>query len=536
MPTHELSLEGYWHRRLVRLCERVAPEVSDADRIRQICELGPCEFSEQVLGMRPWSRQRDILSSILTHTKVAVRSGHKVAKSTSLAILALWFYCRYPRARVIITAPGYRQVEEIIWREVLWLVRNARIPIPGGGNISEKAATGLRHPLTQAQIIGYTSDKKEAIAGISGPAILYLVDEASGVPQGIFEAIMGNRAGGNAWLFLISNPTRADGEFYEAFHGKGEEAIGAKVGYHTIHIDSRESPNFTGECIDLGYPDGVPGLATPAWEEELRLTKGEDSAEYGIRVKGDFAYAEQLKICPMQLLRDAQGRWDEADDDGPLCIGIDAGGIGNDPLGLAARRSKRLLEVREHYKIGTNEAVVPLLLAIASEHGGLQGGTVVVDADGETGARQYAAVRAYWLEAGQGIWRLVRFRGSDAPRKPMDRQYGQQRDMLHCSFRDWLKAGGALPLSRELERQLHAPEFTYDLRMHLKVTPKDGTDGLRERLGRSPDLAEAAMLSTWVSQVREAVAAPVEPVNMDPREAVMAIEGGQNAFDPYAGM
>ena len=533
MPNHDLTLEAYWHRKLVRLCERIAPQVTDEDRIREACERGPVAFAQEILGVTPWSRQAELLRDAVTYMQIALRSGHKTGKSMSFAILALWFYCKYPRARVIITAPGYRQVEEIIWREIKWLVMRSKVPIPGGKDISERASSGLHHPTTDAQILGYTSDKKEAIAGISGPWLLYLVDEASGVSPGIFQAIEGNRAGGNAWLLLASNPTKADGEFYEAFHSQSEEAIGPEAGYHCVHIDSRESPNFTGEAAALGFPNRVPGLATPAWEQRLAKKYGTDSAEYGIRVKGDFAYAEQLKICPITRLREAQARHDEVEPSGPLYIGVDAGGIGNDALGLAARRGRKLLEVREHYRIGDHAACVPLMIAIAEEWGGLHGATVVVDADGETGAKQYAAIRDYWLESGKGAWKLVRFRGSDRPRPPRDRQFAMNRDLLHASFRDWLKEGGAIPMNRELERQLHAPEFSHDLRMRLKVTSKDGDAGLRSVLGRSPDLAEAAMLSAWEEGGQPAPVAATEPARMDPREAVQDMQPG-GEFDPYA--
>lgn len=538
MAGHSAETLDQWSARQFRAAlDRLAPQATDLDRLREIAARGPVAFAREALGFTPWSRQSELLDDACRYMQLALRSGHKTGKSTSFAVLALWFYVRYPGARVIIMGPGYRQVQQIIWREIQRLWRGAKIPLPG--RISELASTGAVDPATSSQIIGYTSDKREAIAGISGSYIMYLVDEASGVPEAIFNAIEGNRAGGNAWLLMASNPTRADGEFYDAFHRKSVEALGPDYGYHTVHIDSRHSPNVTGECKALGYPDGIPGLATTEFIERLKATAGEDSAEFKIKVEGSFAYAELLKIMPLHTLQQMQERWAETPAEGTRQFGIDAGGIGRDPLGLAYRQGQKIEEVREHYKIGTDAAVVPLLLAFAEAHGGLAGSTVVIDSDGETGARQYAELRQYHLAQGHGQWRLVRFRGSDKPAGIKVQQYTMNRDLLHAQFRDWAKSGGAIPPHAELERQLHAPEFGTDIRQRLKVTPKDGEKGLRALLGRSPDLAEAAMLACWVPSGGLAVTAAApqaapEGRTFDPLALIDEGRSGGNAFDPYA--
>jgi hypothetical protein len=80
------------------------------------------------------------------------------------------------------------------------------------------------------------------------------VDEASGVPRVIFEAIEGNRMGG-ATILLLSNPTKNEGEFFDAFHSKSKL-------YFTLKISSRNTPNAI-----LGYKL-FPGLCQRAEIEE----------------------------------------------------------------------------------------------------------------------------------------------------------------------------------------------------------------------------------------------------------------------------
>jgi hypothetical protein len=48
----------------------------------------PVLFAVEVLGLTTWSRQAEIMRAVATHSRVAVKSGHKVGKSTTIAALA----------------------------------------------------------------------------------------------------------------------------------------------------------------------------------------------------------------------------------------------------------------------------------------------------------------------------------------------------------------------------------------------------------------------------------------------------------------
>src|SRR6188768_3692654 len=103
-------------RRLRLEADRLAPPVTDGDLLRAYANPpNPVGFARDILGINPWSKQRAILESVASHQRVACASGHKCGKSTALAILALWFYCSYPGARVVLTAVTDNQVNGIIW-------------------------------------------------------------------------------------------------------------------------------------------------------------------------------------------------------------------------------------------------------------------------------------------------------------------------------------------------------------------------------------------------------------------------------------
>lgn len=264
----------------------------------------PVEFARKELGIEPWPRQADFLRAAAQHKRVACRSGHKVGKSLAVVILALWWVATRPGSRAVITAPTFPQVKNILWRELRrWYPRiQARIR---GGRIPLDPSTGIELDGGR-QILGISTDAPENLAGLSGPFMMFIVDEGSGFPDDLYEAIHGNRAGGDdssdtsdAKLVAISNPTQIQGWFYEAFltgtYNLAPSNDNADRRWRLLHISSLESPNVTGEGKK------VPGLATRAWLEETLLEagpEGEESNLYRVRVLGEFPIELALAVVP----------------------------------------------------------------------------------------------------------------------------------------------------------------------------------------------------------------------------------------------
>lgn len=484
--------------------------------------------------MRLSARQCEILSAFAEWQRVSVVSGHKVGKSTMYAVLALWFFCTMPESRVVITATTDNQVNGIIWREIRRLVKRAAragIQIPGANNIHELARSGLVNPADLSEIKGYTAKQAEAIAGVSGPAILYLVDEASGVVDFIFQAIEGNRAGGNAWVFLASNPTRGDGEFYDSHHSKSHDVLG-KHGYRAFHVDSRESPNVTGEWQTLeewreSKPGGgdwawrertkmIPGMAQPGWVEEKIREWGEDSALFKIRVAGLFVAAEEGKVFPATLLAEAVARHGEAVADGRLYIGCDPAGDseGGDASSFCARRGLRVLEFRGRSGMSVQAHLAEIDDIIAThklDKGERTKPIVCIDAEGKVGWDVYVALREHG-ERSQGF-EVCRVRSSEkARRQPL--LFDRWRDELYANGRAFLRDGGSIPDHARLQKDLHAASWYQNDHGRQKATHKDD---LRKLLGRSPNDGDSFLLAVW-----EPTAARQEDEETRPAQAAAA--------------
>jgi hypothetical protein len=459
----------------------------------------PVAFFREVLGLEPWERQRDILEAVRDHPRAAISSGHKIGKSNCAAGLALWWYCSWPDARVVMSSTTARQVDQILWRELRMLrARSGRcvackeadpdghvIPRPCQhsaiieGEQGELARTGLKADDFR-EVTGFTARESEAVAGISGRRLLYILDEASGIPEEIFEAISGNLAGGGR-IVLFGNPTRNEGEFFEAFNAKSHL-------YFTMRVSSEETPNAT-EGREI-----IPGLATRDWIEEKKDEWGEDSPLYAVRVRGQHVTIEEGKAFSLHMIVAAEQRWADTSPEGRLHIGLDpAGDTGTgDESAFCVRRGLKMLALRA--KRGLNDAAhITELFALIQEFG-LPRETPVVcfDRDGIIGARLFGALQAV-IDREPPPFDLVAVRASDrAVRQPQ--LLHLVRDELVENLRQWFRDGGAILEDVKLEKELHAFELKNDLKGRQKATPKDV---LRKLLGRSPDRFDALALSVW---------------------------------------
>ncbi len=498
----------------------------------------PVAFFREVLGVEPWSKQIEIIEAVRDNLRVAVSSGHKISKSHTAAGLALWFYCSWEDARAIMSSTTSRQVDQILWRELTMMrARGGRCvqckrddpdglvirrPCPHSslidGELGGLARTGLKADDFR-EIVGFTSRETEGIAGISGRNVLYILDEASGIPDPIHEAIAGNSAGG-ARCVMFGNPTKNEGEFFEAFYGKSHL-------YKSIRVSSEETPNVVqGRIV-------IPGLATREWIDLKREEWGEDSPLYRVRVKGEHALNEGGRIFNLHLIATAEQRWHDTAEAGRLYIGLDpAGDSGTgDNTVFAPRRGLKLLALREFLGLNEDQHLVQLLLLIQEFRLPRETPVVVVDREGPVGARVVLALRMY-QEQHPAAFEIVTVRASDAAkRKP--KLYDRWRDELAGNLQQWFRDGGAIPEDPKLEKELHVWEWFQHVNGKAKLTPKPKA---RKALGRSPDRYDALALSVWEPLSLAETDADGTPAAVQPliaREADAAYGG--TGMDPYAG-
>ncbi len=510
-------------------------------------------FAREVLGIEPWGDdehgQLGLMRLVDFYQRVAVRAGRKVSKSCTLAILALAWFASYYDAQVVMSSTTARQVDEILWDEVRKmhdrasrpldpedpaLVRNSLLTTrPIDGEPKQLARSGLVSGFRR--VAGFTAREGVAAQGKSGVHLLYLLDEASGISQPIIDAIIGNMAASGCKLVLAGNPTKAEGEFYEAFDKKRATESNPR-GYHVLTISSEESPNV------IERREVVPGLASLEWLQDREHEWGRESPLFKVHVLGQHVEIEAGKIISLQAIREAEERWAATGDgavpaEGVLHIGVDpAFGGSGDEAAFAVRRGRRCMEIAA-FRTLTDEAMhVARLVALLEVHrkpGEIA--VVVLDALGDVGAKVALAFHAYQQEHPAEMV-LICVRGSDnALRDPAG--FVRVRDELWGCVEKWLRRvedggeGGAIPEDARLERDLHAPSWlTHDLKQRKVATKKDD---LRRALKRSPDRGDALCLACWDSSKQAAIALADAREPEKPR-AKPGMGFAEEVVDPYA--
>lgn len=448
----------------------------------------PDGWARDVLGVHLWSRQRQIVESVRDNARTAVRSGHGVGKTFVAAVILLWFLDTHPRSRVISTATKWSQIEKLLWHEIRQLLARAESrsqaksrPVFGG----ERLLVELRLP-DGRYALGLSSkpEQAETFQGHHAPYILLIVDEASGVDQRIYDAAEGYLTTDGSRLLLIGNPTRTSGEFHAAFRSK-------RADYATLHISALDSPAITGEVV----PDEVRAALTgQKWVDSRRRAWGEDSPLFKVRVLGDFAPAGENVVIELGDVEDAQDRELPADPVvDPVVVTCDVARFGSDETVIAVRVGRRVRIVERYSgKATTHTAARVAEVARRFPHSVRKPVRIVVDVVGVGGG----VVDQLKAEG----WGVVAYNAGAAARRPD--LYPNRRSEL------WFELAEALPGldldgDEQLLADLTAPLFSYDARMRRVVEPKDRT---KQRLGRSPDRADAVMLtlvegSQWFTEM-----------------------------------
>ena len=243
-------------------------------------QMNPAQCIEDVLGVTLWPKQKEIAQALWKHRRISVRAAGDVGKSFIAACIVIWALINFPRCYIITTAPTNAQVKDILWREVrmLWKKRSGVFPI----------APGISSNLKDLKIdderlaVGFATDQPERMSGRHDERIFFIIDEATGVDDSIIRSIDNSMGGENAWMILISNPTRRRGYFYRSHMDQTFSQL-----FHRIHISADECAAWHERHIKKGNAP-IPGLVTrQAVKEKRRLWQHEPDS-VSIFLEGNF--------------------------------------------------------------------------------------------------------------------------------------------------------------------------------------------------------------------------------------------------------
>lgn len=345
------------------------PELSEADQvlaaIAKRYQDNPVFFSEHALGHRTWSKQREIMLSVAANQKTAVRACHGSSKTYAAAALASWFFESYPESKVITTAPTGRQIKDLLWAEIGKNYRTSRYGLTGDCSL-----VGVRTEYAEHFIEGFSTDSASSAEGFHAPQILWILDEAKGLPQWLWDSVEGSISGGFSRVLVLSTTDGVNpGEMYHKIFTERREI----KNWNHIHISSKDLPLMTGEEFrgidipNLARPDVFKyaykaakdfkiQMTGPEWVKSRGETWGKDSVLYITKVLGEICDKGFDNIIGLSEVLKMFDNYQDKDfnSEGETEIGADIARMGDDSSLFYKRKGLKIIGRQEYTKTRTN--------------------------------------------------------------------------------------------------------------------------------------------------------------------------------------
>lgn len=408
------------------------------------------------------------------HFRIAIRSGHGTGKTAKAAQLILYLGIFKRDCKIIATAPGKPQLNRFLWPEIRkW---HANLPIELQQCIDVHAEVVRFGNGNEAFGRTAPKGKPESIAGGHAKHMYWICDEASGIDPEVFQTIDGSLTGEYTGVVMLSQPTRTDGFFYEAFHKNKDQ-------WDALHWPATES-----------------SLVTKQWLDTMKRRYSEKDPIYQIRVLGNFVELHRCSLITLDMIERAVEASPEPASY-PAVWGIDIG-LRGDRSALAKRRFLEVFEIKTWFDVEDP-------MKLASE--------IFYDYQTTPAEIKPARINVEWNGIGVSVYSRLKQLG--APVYPCDvcwtanrEKCANKRTEMYLNFKDALLLGLKLPDDEELHADIiHGSQYTFDQKGNIALLPKKD---IKHEYGKSPDLSDAVALTFFdemlVPEQKDEYLPPVE--------------------------
>jgi len=423
-------------------------------------------YFKEALGVKDlWAGERAFLQAVPIAIKesknIIVASGHSLGKDFIAGGLVPYFLHVWAPCLVITTAPTDRQVDAVMWGEVKGHYSRARIPLPG------RILTNRIDIAPQHYAIGFTTkDTGQMVGkfqGFHAPRVFVIVSEAQAVEDSIYEQIDAILTGDIGLLIEIGNPLRAAGRFAADIKAKDKNIV--------LRMSCLDNPNYKERRTV------IPGLASYEWVEDKRTRWGEDDPRWYGRVLGQIplssidsvfslALIEKMKDYKTKETRIYRG------------TGVDVGRFGDDETVIYGGTNGQIENTDAYTGLSTTATASRALIV----NGRVRGNFIIVDGDG-VGGGTIDTLRDMRL----GDIDVIEIHSQG---KPDDSQYANLKAEMWFRAKVRAEEGYASIPGNDtaLAEELAEVKFFFNKSGKIQIEAKED---LKERLGRSPDRADA---------------------------------------------
>lgn len=313
----------------------------------------------------------------------------------------------------------------------------------------------------------------KTLAGLHSRFPLFLIDESGAMPTTILRAAeqaLSTCAVGK--IVQAGNTLSRDGMLYAAATTLAHQ-------WYIVRITA-----------DPDDPQRTPRVSLE-WARQQIETYGRDNPWVQAYILGQFPQSslntllsdEDVQAAMRRSLPEAAYRWAQTR------LGVDVARYGDDRTVIFPRQGKRAFQPSIMRHARDSAVATDIATTILRKKAELKAAVTIMDATGG-----WAAGTADVLRATDPRSRPVNIQ-FHAP--SADTRYKNRRADMWFTMAEWVKAGGWLPNIGELVAELSAPTYTF-VGGKFQMEPKEQ---VKQRIGRSPDLADALALTFGTPEV-----------------------------------
>jgi hypothetical protein len=435
------------------------------ERLRQWRE-DPVLMVRQLFGVEPDPWQLEVLREFPTRNRIAMQACKGPGKTAALAWCIWNFLLTRPHPKIAATSISANNLADNLWTELAkW---QNTCPLLKEMFVWTKTRIFAKdHPETwwaSARAWSQSADstqQENTLAGLHADYLLFVLDESGGIPNSVMAAAeAGLSTGVETKILQAGNPTHLEGPLYDA-------ATRDRHLWYVVEI--------TGDPDDPKRSSRV----SADWAREQIVKWGRENPWVLVNVFGKFPPSSINTLLTIDEVRAAMARHLAPDlyQPFPKVIGVDVARHGDDSTVLFPRQGRAAFQPVQMRNASTDQ--ISGRLAQAEQKWGAE--YSFVDATGGWG----------W-----GVIDFHRQLGRDPipvefSAKSSSDRFANKRTEMWFAMAQWIKEGGALPEVPELVAELSTPTYTFK-GDRLLLEPKEQ---IKERLGRSPDFADALALT-----------------------------------------
>lgn len=431
------------------------------------------------LGFRPRDWQRRCLAALRRFSVLVV---HRRGGKTVLAVMRLIdsaLRCPKQAGRFAYIAPQLKQAKAIAWD---YLKRYA-LKVPGckvnESELSIEFGNGAR-----IRIFG--ADNPDSLRGMYFDGVV-LDEVAQMKPEVWTEIVLPALLDRRGWALFIGTP-------------KGVNL------FSETYYSALSDPTWFAACYTVNDTDAL----TP--EDIILAKRSTPEPVYRQEFLCDFTVAAMNALIGIDVVNEAAGKHLREDQYSfaPRILGVDVARQGDD-RSVIYRRQGLASWIAGPPMQGGNS--IQVATAVAQQIRDWQPDAVFVDGTGGYGAGVIDQLRQWGFTPTE-----VQFGG-----KASDPRFANKRAEMYWGMKEWLEGGGAIPNDPALKAELCSPTYEF---VREGVMQLEAKDDIKQRLGVSPDLADALALT---------FAFPVQP---KPRGLAGMLDNGPGRavrdYDPFS--